>query len=110
MNKRDREALQLAMVQARQGPDARGAQLDKMLERRPWEFVAGFASFHCQMQRLHLRPWDAPPCCTSIDDDDPDNAPAVQLLKRMRKAGVSRWHPSPLEAVEAAEKATSGTA
>jgi hypothetical protein len=105
MRKIDRAALELCMVRAREGPDARGDQLDRMLEGRPWEDVAGFASFHCQIESLHLKPWEMPPCLGDCDNGNGRDEQAWALLKRMRKAGISRWHPDPLEACQKAEAA-----
>jgi|SRR6516162_3305864 hypothetical protein len=104
MNKKDREALQLAMVQVRQGKDARGDQLDRMLKggRSP-QRVAEFAALHCQVVNLNLKPWQIPPgwgnYCRGRDDE------GWALFKRMRACGVSKWHPDPIVACEAAEKA-----
>jgi hypothetical protein len=108
MNKRDRAALELAMAKAREEP-GRSEQLDAKLMDEPWEEVAQFAAGCVQSRALRLAPWERPPCETFLDEDDPERAPAVQLLTRMLKAGVSRFHPSPIEACEAAETATSAS-
>jgi hypothetical protein len=100
MNRKDREALQLAMAQAREGPDARGDQLDKMLAGRPWFDVARFASAHCQCRALNLKPWELPPVWVGVGDD----AQVDQLWARMRACGVSKYHPDPIKACEQAEK------
>jgi hypothetical protein len=97
---KDREALQLAMVQARQGPDGRADQLDRMLERRPWFEVARFAAAHCQCRALRLLPWQLPPVWVGVGDDPQ----AEKLWERMQRAGISRYHPDPLAALEKAEK------
>jgi hypothetical protein len=106
MNRKDSEALELALEQTLAEKDqSRVEQVRSMLERRTRLAVSQFCSFHRQIAALRLTPWQLPPCL-----GDYDGAPggrdeqAWRLLKRMRKAGVSRWHPSPLEAVEAAEK------
>jgi len=39
-----------------------------------------------------------------LDNGNGGDEQALRLLKRMRRAGVSRWHPSPIAACEAAEK------
>jgi hypothetical protein len=106
MRRIDREALELGMKLAREGPDARGEQLDRMLERgRTWEQVATFASMHCQCVNLRLKCDELPPAwgsyCVGRDDQ------AVALQKRMRRAGVSLFHPDPLAAIAAAEKRSS---
>jgi hypothetical protein len=105
MRKIDRAALELALQQTLAEKDQdRVEQVRSMLEGRTRLEVSQFCSFHRQIEALKLAPWDLPPCCVSADNDDPENAPAVQLLRRMRKAGVSKWDPSPIAACEAAEK------
>jgi hypothetical protein len=44
----------------------------------------------------------------SLDDPDDraERAEAARLLRRMLKAGVSRYHPDPMSALEKAEKAS----
>jgi hypothetical protein len=108
MNKKDWRALELALEQTLAENDVgRVAQVRDMLadaSRTRFE-VMRFCAFHRQMLTLKLKPWDCPPLYTFLDDGDPDNAPAVQLLRRMLRAGVSRFHPSPLEACQKAEAA-----
>jgi hypothetical protein len=68
-------------------------------------FVVG----RCQDRNLQLRPWECPPFRTRDVDEPSDewgNRPGeVALLKRMLRAGVSRFHPDPMAAIEAAEQA-----
>src|SRR6516165_2927170 len=106
MRKTDRAALDLALQQTLAEKDqSRVDQVRSMLERRTRLEVSQFCSFHRQIAALALKPWELPPCL-----GDYDGAPggrdeqAWALLKRMRKAGLSRWDPDPLAAVEAAEK------
>jgi hypothetical protein len=99
MRTKDREALQLAMTMAREPPDGRGEQIDSMLKKREWFYVARFASAHCQCRALRLRPWELPPVWVGVGDDPQ----AEQLWKRMRACGVSRYHPDPIKACETAE-------
>ena len=54
---------------------------------------------------LRLHPWEMPPCLGDLDNGSGRDEQAWALLKRMRKVGVSRWHPSPLEACQKAEAA-----
>jgi len=108
MTRRDRAALQLAMQMARQDL-VRAEQLDAKLKDEPWQSVAEFAAYGCQFRTLRLKPWMTPPC----DADDTAEAQgrqkyfteptAVALLKRMKAAGVSRWHPDPMRALAEAE-------
>jgi hypothetical protein len=106
-------ALNLAMEQKKREPN-RAEQLASKLADESWIEVAQFASYHCQMEKLHLDPADSPPCW--IDDPDAvlagknDNGwcyesnEAAQLLKRMLACGVSKYHPDPIEAIKKAEK------
>jgi hypothetical protein len=101
MTRRDRAALKLAMAMARRDP-AKARQLDdKLKDGEPWELVAQFASYGCQCRSLKLRPWETPP---SDADCEFSNSPgALALLKRMQRAGISRWHPDPMAALAEAE-------
>ena len=106
MRKTDRAALDLALQQTLAEKDqSRVEQVRSMLEGRTRLEVSQFCSFHRQIAALRLQPWELPPCLGDYDGPPGGrDEQAWALLKRMQKAGVSRWHPSPLEAVEAAEK------
>jgi hypothetical protein len=108
LSQRDFEALELAMTKARQ--DARrAAQLDGMLAERPWLEVAQFAAYCCQTDALRLKPWERPPCHGDYPSrpGNPLNLAsaraAASLLKRMRAAGISKYHPDPLAALAEAD-------
>jgi hypothetical protein len=106
MRKIDRAALELALEQTLAEKDqGRVDQVRSMLQGRTRLEVSQFCSFHRQIEALKLKPWEVPPCCVSMANPDNDNAAAMQLLKRMRACGVSKWHPNPILACEAAEKA-----
>jgi hypothetical protein len=98
----DMVALQLAIVKARAGNKQRARQLDEMLTDRGWLAAAEFAAYCCQFDTLHLKLWQTPPCCVR-DENEPrvGEEEAAKLLRRMAKAGISRWHPDPLAALEA---------
>ena len=80
-----------------------------MLCNRTREEVETFAVGRCQDRNLQLRPWECPPYQTKLVDVPSDSwgyrPGEVALLKRMLRAGVSRFHPDPLAAIEAAEQA-----
>jgi hypothetical protein len=105
----DKAALELAIDLARKGDRASQQQIDAMLKERPWQDVAEFAAYGCQCDALRLKPWQPPPCWAEIDDQDNEAGPisghraAAELLRRMQALGISRWHPDPLAAIEAAE-------
>jgi hypothetical protein len=106
----DRQALTLAIEMARKHSRADRLQIDDKLTREPWFAVARFAAHGCQEHALRLKPWQCwPPCAVEPDDVD---APGFEhrgirssaaLLQRMLALGISRWHPDPLAAIEAAE-------
>ncbi len=103
----DLKALRLAVEKVRSSRDKRDReQIEEMIAEREWRDVAEFAAFSCQMNSLHLKPWQTPPCHVE-DENEPcvGEEEAAKLLRRMLKAGVSRWHPDPLRALEEREKA-----
>jgi hypothetical protein len=64
----DRAAMGRAVTTVRQQSPARAKQIFDMLSSRPLETVGRFASFSCQMDSLHLDPWETPPCwITNVD-------------------------------------------
>jgi hypothetical protein len=103
----DFAALKLAMERCRASSEGRSRQLDSMLEDRPWEDVAIFAAYDQQMENLHLKPWQVPPAHVN-DPAHPEagEGEAAALLRRMIAAGVSKWDPDPLNALDAAKKVT----
>ena len=109
MKKLDRAALELAVKLCR-AESVHAEQIADKLKDEPWETVAEFCAYHCQMDSLNLKPWEIPPCEIN-NPDDPDDLPrpyagryeAAKLLKRMLAAGVSKYHPDPLAAIAAAE-------
>jgi hypothetical protein len=113
LSKQDRAALELAMKLIRTESPGRAEQIDSMLEDRPWQEVAEFAVYCLQIKSLRLKPSEHPPLHADEDGDEELNQRAgpegVALLKRMLACGVSRWHPDPIAACEAAEKARGGS-
>jgi hypothetical protein len=111
MNKADEAALKLAISMARAEDKGRAEQIDHFLASRPWIEVAQFAAGHCQGLALNLPPWQSPPCdfhgdieaCVQDPDSSPGHRSAAQLLLWMQCCGVSKWHPDPVAACEAAE-------
>lgn len=103
VNAVDRDALERAMQIAQRDP-LRAAQLQSKLKDEPWIEVAEFASYSCQIHALNLKPWESPPCHADEDDPDPQDKAAQYLLRQMLAAGVSRFDPDPLAALEHAKR------
>jgi hypothetical protein len=109
MDQRDREAMRLAIEQLlRLEPEWRD-QVATMLQTQPWETVGAFAAGVCQVRSLQLKAWECPPCDTANVKKPADiygsRVAEVALLRRMTAAGVSRYDPSPLQALAAIEHA-----
>ncbi len=105
MDTKDLEALQLALkLTLEEQDDGRVEQVRSMLadRSRSWFDTASFCAYHQQIKALQLEPWDDPPMCAE-PDTYPHTQEAGQLLGRMLRAGVSRYHPDPLAALEAEE-------
>ena len=98
----DNAMAELAFAQSRASGKQRREQLDSMLEDRSWEEVAQFAAYGRQFVSLKLKPWQTPPCFVA-DENEPrvGEEEAAKLLRRMLRAGISRWHPDPMAALEA---------
>src|SRR5262245_49917739 len=109
MRKAERDALRLAMKIARNDP-GRAAQLDaKLKDGESWQAVAEFAASCCQGRTLRLKVWQCPPADMDDDIREPDGISygqrleEIALLKRLQRAGVSKWHPDPMKALAEAE-------
>jgi hypothetical protein len=102
----DRDALSRALAIERERDPTK---VDGDLKQRPWEDVARSAAYACQLRTLRLKPFQAPPCEVSDVATDPPcygHSPGeVALRRRMLAAGLSLFEPSPLEALERAERA-----
>jgi hypothetical protein len=98
----DLAALQLAFSQCYAASHVRAIQLDSMLQDRSRVEVAEFAAYDQQIDNMRLRPWEEPPCHVG-DPHEPRRGEeaGAKVLRRMLKAGISRWHPNPLAALEA---------
>jgi hypothetical protein len=92
----DRAALALAVARYRARDSRNAGRLDCMFADRSWEDAARFAAYGEQFAALRLKPWEEPPCCA----DPKGDGPASQLLRRMIKAKISRYHPDPIAALE----------
>ncbi len=109
MKEIDRLALERALVACRRESVGRAKQIDAMLAdpSRSWERVARFAAYSCQIDALHLMPWETAPIritniavALNAPDDARRVGDAARLLQRMLAAGLSRYEANPLEALE----------
>src|SRR6516165_8789837 len=108
----DREALERALEIAMKKDPGSRQQIESMLAIDPWFEVAQFASYSCQCDALHLKPWQSPPCwiddvegtLAAGDDDVGGDFAAAKLLKRMLALGISEYEPNPLGALEEMQK------
>ncbi|MGO4506018.1 hypothetical protein AB4Z51_03290 [Bradyrhizobium sp. 2TAF36] len=107
----DRDAMSRAIETVRNESRARRRQVDSMLSSRPFERVGRFASFYCQMDALHLDPWETPPCWIDnidvalITPNDARHIPgSARLLRRLIDGGLSRYEPDPLGALARVEQ------
>jgi hypothetical protein len=107
LTQNDIAALELALKLMREESEGRAQQLALKLAEDGWWSTARFAAYSCQVDSLHLKPWEHPPCWVDDPDDYPDRE-AVRLLKRMEAAGISKYDPDPMAALEAAKKARAG--
>lgn len=102
MTRNDKAALTQALEICRAESIGRQMQIDAKLQDESWEDVAQFAAAHCQCEALNLEPWQMPPC--RGDSEHHPDAAAKKMLEQMLAAGVSRWHPDPLAAIEEAKQ------
>jgi hypothetical protein len=107
----DVEACERALEIARSsGPDKR-EQIDQLLAEDGWSAAADLAVYHSQRELIRPRLWQPTPA--DIDPADIDRIlaagddhlagefQAARLLKKMLKAGLSRYEPRPIEALQA---------
>lgn len=112
LSKTDRDALQLAIDLTRADPFRTDAINWKLANNGWWE-TAQFCAYHQQCESLSLNSEVTP--SDVIDADEmlagPTDIPwlygaheAARLVKQMQALGVSKYHPSPLDAIAEAEK------
>jgi hypothetical protein len=101
LDDRDRAALELALKCCKARGAAHAQRIDELLAERSRVDVALSASYSCQMASLRLKPWEMAPC----DAEAGDGSAAAKLQRRMRRHGVSKYHPSPMDAIDRAQAA-----
>lgn len=102
MTQTDKAALTQALEICRAESPGRAKQIKAKLRDEGWQSTAEFAAAHCQCEALNLEPWQMPPC--RGDSEHHPDAAAKKMLEQMLAAGVSRWHPDPLAAIEEAKQ------
>jgi hypothetical protein len=109
----DREALDRALRMARAESVEEREHLDRVMAREGWQGAAESAVYHLQDRALKLRPWQPPPYwirdlegdLAAGDDGISGRYRAALLTQRLLRAGLSRFEPDPLGALERAESA-----
>jgi hypothetical protein len=109
LNEIDRDALERALEMARTESESERARFDAKLSAEGWYEAARAAVYACQCRTLELKPWQAPPSDAGDVASDPPRyghrPEEVALRRRMLALGSSVYEPSPLEALERAERA-----
>jgi hypothetical protein len=77
-----------------------------MLATRTWLEAAKFAAYSLQILHLQIKPWEVVPCDTAPDAVDVSGyekrhaGSAARIVRRLFVAGLSRYEPDPLAALE----------
>ena len=90
-------------------------QIERKLTEQGLEEAGQTAAYHCQDTALKLKPWMTPPCWlrtardvkAALREALPDahgNRRAGELVERLLAAGLSRYEPDPVDALERAEQ------
>jgi hypothetical protein len=106
----DREALERAIELRRDsGEPGRREQIDELLQEEGWFSTADFCATGCQRKNLRIKMWQPAPCEIPIDEidaiiskgDDGNGKSgylaAAKLLRKMLRAGLSRFEPEPVK-------------
>jgi hypothetical protein len=110
----DREALTRALAIARNSREpGEREMLDRLEKEEGWLVAAEQAVYHCQLELIRPRLWQPMPhdidpadietIIARGDDGVNGNFRAAKLLKKMLKAGLSRYEPDVVGALERAE-------
>jgi len=121
LNSIDREALGRALKLILGRPEredpGRREQVERLLREEGWFVAADFCVYCCQMELVRPRLWQPVPSdITDIegtlakgDDGLGGSYRAALLLKRMLAAGLSRYEPDPVRALEAKRRQQTAT-
>lgn len=100
MTSRDADALRRCLLVALNDPDHRDRFLAQ-IEADGREEAERSAAYTVQYRAMRLKPWESPPCWAAPDGSS-TNADCAALATRMIAAGLSRFEPDPLAALERA--------
>jgi hypothetical protein len=98
--KLDRAALDRALELSMADDDR---EYSKLAEEG-WFGCAWSCAHDQQCKALNLFPWQSPPCDVDEGDIGIHDFGGAKLLKRMLAHGVSRYDPTPLDAIAAARR------
>src|SRR5262245_23900006 len=107
----DRLAMGLAIEQYRARGKKCSDHIDRFLAEDGFEEAGEHAAYSCQCKSLGLKPWQCPPLWIDPSEIKSELAAppdiygrhrAAELLQKMLRLGISRFHPNPVAALEAA--------
>jgi hypothetical protein len=109
MNEINRDAFERAIEEMRNGDDHARQLIARLLARDSFEEAAKTACFYCQSKNLRLKSWQPPPMEAGPRTDLPDDGGggwkrAEEPLHRLQAAGLSRYEPDPIAALERIER------
>lgn len=105
-NQIDQEALARAIEIVRKNRVEGKLINERLAKGGDWFDVASGAAYSCQMIALGLKPWMRPPCHAHITEPRRDEQ-GIALLHRLLAAGLSRYEPDPLQAIEQTQRRAS---
>jgi hypothetical protein len=91
----DLDALKRCLEIAKRDRETR-----ELMAEKPVNEAMEAACYHCQHAALSLKTWQEPPCVADEDDPDPRDPGAQKLLRELLQAGISRYEPDPLAALQ----------
>jgi hypothetical protein len=99
----DRDAFERAIEIASREPWQRRRIEAKFEKGESFDNVGRAAAYHCQIAALDLQPWQDPVMYAGLRRGDEGYVRAnLELLQRLLDAGLSRFEPDPLTALEQA--------
>jgi hypothetical protein len=112
MNPIDKEAYELAITIASRDPVERPRIEARFAKGESFREIGRDCAYSCQCDSLGLMPWQLPPSHAgnrSMLNEPPGNASgrreSAELLLRMKRLGISVWHPDPIKECERVEAA-----